>query len=67
MAFAIVVCRLEHTWLQHPRPTKVNSVPSDAVASMIWPLTSSDGHTERAVKMKKKRRVDRLSLSGIRG
>ena len=29
-------------------------MPSDTVASMIRPLTSSNGHTERAVKMKKR-------------
>ena len=36
--------------------TKANSVPSrsDAVGSMIQPLTSSDGYTGRAVKTKKR-------------
>ena len=33
--------------------TKVNSAPSDAVASMVRLLTSSDGNTGGAVKTKK--------------
>ena len=36
--------------------TKANTVPSqsDAVGSMIQPLTSSDGHAGRAVETKKR-------------
>ena len=34
--------------------TEGNSVPSDAVASMLRPLIWSDGHTGRAVKTKKR-------------